>query len=424
MPRRAGYYWDKREQAYRTETGGRSKYFRGIARDDHGGIAAAFSAYLAELDAAARPLEPTADDVADAFIKATRSVKPRTVRTHKERLIVWLEWSPGEGEGVNAGVRASDLTSRHLKGALKAWEAKGLSDHYRAGICRSVKAAFAWATSEEGGRMIKSNPFAEVRVPAVGRSPQRYAERREVAAFLRFAWRRAGASSGVYRRFGRLLVLLVRVAAHTGARPGELCSAWWEDFDPKRGVIVLPPERHKTGAKTNRSRTIFLTPGLVCALLREQARPDRHPKSIFVHKRGKWSVERGGTKEQGEPWGRFVDLPGGKRGFEHESTVLAKTIRKIRSEAVEEAKRRAKTGQPTRGLELIKDVGENRFVLYQLRHTTASDHLMNKGDASTVAELLGTSPRMLETTYGHLLEDHLAKAADELAAKRRTRGKE
>jgi integrase len=95
----------------------------------------------------------------------------------------------------------------------------------------------------------------------------------------------------------------------------------------------------------------------------------------------------------------------------------------MRDEAVEEAERRKKAGAKTWGLELIKGEGDNRFVLYQLRHTTASDHLMNQGDATTVAELLGTSVRMLETTYGHLLDDHLAKAHEMLSGKRRGRGK-
>jgi integrase len=422
MPRRAGYWWDKREQAYRTETGGKTRYFRGIARDDHAAIAAAFAAWMEALAAASRPLEPTADDVCLAFTGAIRGVKNRTVRTHKERLLVWLEWSPGDGGPILGARRASTLESRHLKLALAAWETQGLADHYRAGICRSVKAAFAWAASEEGGRLIRSNPFAEVRTPGVGRSPHRYAERREVAAFLRFAWRRAQRSPGVYKRFGRQLCLLARVAAHTGARPGELCSAWWEDFDPRRGTIALPPERHKTGGKTKRPRTIFLTPALVRALERERCRPDRHEVAIFVHKRGKWSGAVG-SKEVGVPWGKFIELPGGKPGFEHDSTALARRIRDIRKEAVKEAKRLRAAGKPTRGLELIKGEGDNRFVLYQLRHTTASDHLMNKGDAATVAELLGTSVRMLETTYGHLLEDHLARAADELHGQRRSRGK-
>ncbi|MHC5544998.1 hypothetical protein ACYOEI_42725, partial [Singulisphaera rosea] len=208
-----------------------------------------------------------------------------------------------------------------------------------------------------------------------------------------------------------------------GLGPGELCSAWWDDFDATRGTISIPPDRHKTGSKTAKSRVIFLTPTLVSALERERMHPNRHPISIFVHKRGKGGIARGGEKEVGEPYGTFTTTPNGRPSFEANSTVLSRKIRLLRKEAIAEGKRLKEAGKPTRGLDMIKDVGDNRFVMYQLRHTTASDHLMNKGDASTVAELLGTSVRMLETTYGHLLDDHLARAHSELTGKRRSRGK-
>lgn len=423
MPRRAGFYWDKREQAYRTETGGRTKYFRGIAKEDHTGIAAAFAEYLAGIDAASRPVEPLAEDVCVAFKRAARGVTPRTARTHKERFVVWLEWDPGDGEGIIGDRRASTLEPKHLRGALREWADAGRADHYRAGIARSVKAAFAWAASEDGGRMIAANPFAEVKVPSVGRSPERYAGRAEVAAFLRYLRWRGEASPGVGRRFVRTLALLVRVAAHTGARPGELCAAWWGDFDSERGAIVLPPDRWKNGRKTKKSRTIFMTPTLVRALEREGRREGHHPISIFTHRRGKGGGGRAGSAEAGKPWGTFTTLPNGKPSFEANSSALAKRVRLMRSEAIAEGARRVAAGERTWGLELLRDEGDNRFVMYQLRHTTASDHLMNDGNAATVAELLGTSVQMLQTTYGHLLDDHLARAHEELSAKRRGRGR-
>ena len=147
--------------------------------------------------------------------------------------------------------------------------------------------------------------------------------------------------------------------------------------------------------------------------------PLRHPISIFVHKRGKGGIERGANRETGEPWGKFITKPDGSMGFEPDSTALSKAIRKLRKEAIAACERLRSEGKPTKGLELIKDEGDNRFVLYRLRHTTASDHLMNQGDLYTVASLLGTSPKMLETTYGHLLEDHLDEAAKDLGGKRR-----
>lgn len=424
MGRRAVPFWDKREQAYRTGIGGRTRYFRGIARDDHAGIAVAFAAHLAEVQVTLKPVELTAEDVATSYLGAARGVRSRTVRTHRERLIVWMEWDPGDGAGIIGARAASSLEAKHLRKALKDWKSGGRSDNYVAGIARSVKAAFAWAATEDAGRLVAANPFAEVKVPSIGRSPVRYAERREVAAFLRFAWRRLAAKEGPARLFGRMLVLLIRVALHTGARPGEISSAWWTDFDPVKGTITLPPDRHKTGGKTGKKRTIFLTPILVRAILRLQARPKRHPISIFCHQRTKAGIAKGVEAETGEPYGWFTELPNGAMSFETDGGTLTHRIREIRKCAIAECARLKAEGKPTRGLELIKAKDENRFVLYRLRHTVASDHLMNDGNASTVAELLGTSPRMLETTYGHLLDDHLAKAASELANRRRSRGRD
>lgn len=420
MGRRASYHWDKREQCYRTDAGGRANYFRGIARENHAAIATAFSEFLERLHEDRRPSVLSAAEVCTFYVAASRGVKPRTKKTHKERLITWCAWDPEDGEGILGGRPVWSLTSKALRAPLRAWADAGWSSHYRAGICRSVKAAFAWAASEDGGKLIAENPFAGVKVPSVERSPERYTERREVAAFLRFAWRRADGSFGVIKRFNRSLVLLVRVAAHTGARPGELCSAWWEDFDAERGTITLPPDRHKTGSKTKKNRVIYLTPGLVRALERERRREGRHPVAIFVHKRSVGAAATGGPSS-GEPWGRFVTLANGRQSFEPKSSALAHRIRKLREAAVAEAKRLKELQKPTRGLELIRSEGDNSFVLYQLRHTTASDHLMSGGDVSTVAQLLGTSAVMLETTYGHLLDDHLSRASGDLAAKRRGR---
>ena len=268
MPRKPSFYWEVERGVYRTDTGGKTKRFPGIARDDHARIGIAFDEYLRELDAAERPPEPTVDDLCLLFVKACtsgRGVSGRTARSHKERLTVFSEFAPDEKTPIIGSRPASTLAARDLKNAIRHWEQEGLSGHYRAGICRSVKAAWAWAATEDGGYILKANPMAEVRAAATGRSPERYSDRREIAAFLRFLWRRAGAAPGIYRRFGRMLALMVRTAWHAGARPGDLAAAWRDDYDPEPMSITLPPERHKTGRKTGRSRVIFLTPMLVRA---------------------------------------------------------------------------------------------------------------------------------------------------------------
>src|SRR5262249_36872116 len=153
MGRRAGFHWDKREQAYRTDAGGRTRYFRGVAREDRAGIAAAFAAHLAALDAEATPPDPTVDDLCLAFLRAARGVRERTLRPHRGRLLKWCEGPPDGAGPILGAQRAAAVQARDLRAALRDWQRAGLSDQYRAGICRSVKAAWAWAAGEEGGRL-------------------------------------------------------------------------------------------------------------------------------------------------------------------------------------------------------------------------------------------------------------------------------
>ena len=123
-----------------------------------------------------------------------------------------------------------------------------------------------------------------------------------------------------------------------------------------------------------------------------------------------------------EDRGDFVSLPGGKLGFETDSSSLAHAIRRIRSEAIAEAARLKSKGEPTRGLELIRDEGDNRFVFYRLRHTWFSDGLMGGIKGASIAKVGGTSSRMVDQVYGHLLDDHQRETATAVARARRRRG--
>lgn len=431
MPRRPKPTWHVKEQVYRTEVGGRTKRFYGIARGDELAIAQAMALYLAELDAEFRPPEPTAEDLVLAFLKAPLGKKPRTLRGHQERCLVFLMHDPGGKGRPLGGRRCSELKAGDLKAVMKAMELAGNSASYISGVCSSVKAAFAWGASDESGNKVASNPFDKVKGPKLSRSPERYAERAEVAAFLRFARADANGKTPLYRRFARLQLLMVRVALHTGARPGSLASAWWSDFSPEKGSIVLPPDRHKTGAKTKKPLVILLPPAMVRALARERDRDvddggenpgrrlRRHPVAIFTHKRGRGGVDRGAFAEAGEPWGQFTELPNGKASFDADTGPFTQAIRKLRLAAIAEGQRLRSLKKPTKGLELIRAEGDNRFVVYRLRHTYISDGLMGGLASASVAALTGTSDRMVAQVYGHLLEGHLKTTAEEIHAKRR-----
>jgi integrase len=140
---------------------------------------------------------------------------------------------------------------------------------------------------------------------------------------------------------------------------------------------------------------VFFPPGLRRSLLRAYNGPERHPEFVFVHGRG-----RGGVGS-GEPWA--------------DGSAFSKKRRDVRRAAIAEARRRASMGPPMRGLELIRDVGVDRVHNYRFRHTAISTLLRQRVDVPTIAELVGTSPAMSYHTYGHLMSDHFARAAERLA---------
>lgn len=61
----------------------------------------------------------------------------------------------------------------------------------------------------------------------------------------------------------------VRVIALTGARRGEITGLRWRHVFLNKGEIVLPPQEHKTGHKTNKPRIIGLPPTAQAIIARQ-----------------------------------------------------------------------------------------------------------------------------------------------------------
>lgn len=337
---------------------------------------------------------------------------------------------PGARGSIGAR-RVSSLQPADLERFL-AQMARENKPSYCAVMHSAVQAAMNWSMKRISDRvppvLIRENPFKGVPRPVIPRSPERYAERSELAAFLRWAWRRAkrdekGKRVSLINRFDRHLCLLIRLAAHTGARPGELCITGkhlretgftWDRWNPDayvnslgHRVGLITHDRHKTARKTGRAREIVVPPILVRAIERHRARDWAHPSWVFTHRRGHGAAGRGAvTAAVGEPW---------------KSHNLGLKIRKWRAMAVAEAQRLKAEGKPTRGLEKIQDEGDNRFVLYRLRHTKITDLIGVNGGLShdQAAALTGTSGKMIETTYGHLTGTRLIELDQASRAKRR-----
>ena len=377
-------------------------------------------------------------DYLDRQAEAMRNANDPTLSKVFELYLEWLyanrEESTGDavagllrkfGEhepprGGPMGRRAFSTLDAHQLEHCLAHMARKNKPSYCAVLHSAVNAACNWAARRVPDRtpevLVPSNPFQGVPKPVVPRSPERYADRDELAAFLRWAWRRAPRAdkqgrASLTARFDRQLCLLIRLAAHTGARPGELCISGkklrdhgftWDRWNPEAAtnalghrVGLIVHHKHKTSGKTGRKREIVVPPILVRALERHRGRDWTHPDWVFTHRRGVGCEARGATTAAiGEPW---------------RSGSLSLKIRRWRALAIAEGQRLKAEGKPTRGLDLIQDEGDNRFVLYRLRHTRITDLIGSKGGLSNdqAAALTGTSARVIETTYGHLTGSRL-----------------
>lgn len=328
-------------------------------------------------------------------------------RGHRTHLGRFCHFAPS-GRPALGSRKARGLVPADLERAVAAWQAEGYAPHYVANLCRSVQAAFNWATrpadDAEGQRLLAENPFKGHRAPMVPRGAERFAERAEAAAFLRFFRGyadRVGRDSAT-ARFDRRTILLERVLIRTGCRPGEACVLQWGDIRWDAGRTsaghayaraVIPYTRWKTGKATGKPRTIYFSPALTRALRRLEARPDRHETYVFTHIAGRNLRDIGEDPRAGVPWS--------------DSSALAAKVRAVRRAAI------------AAGV-AVQEVGANRLVNYRWRHTAISTLLMMGIDVPTVAELTGTSPAMIYRTYGHLLSEHLAAAAERLSTGRRS----
>lgn len=265
----------------------------------------------------------------------------------------------------------ADVRPGHLETLQQAWSIGGeCSAGYRIDLATMVKTLFRWASRPATGHdpWLDTSPFTGVTLPPSPPSPERFASRDEAASWLRWLWRRG------LRDFA----LLQRCLIHTGARPSELAEATWGeihwDAQPTpsgHSLSILTRRAWKCAKRTGRVRRVFLPAKLCRSLRRRMASPD----GLM------WTTPRG------KPW----------RGAN-----LSCTVARLRTAAIGD-------GCP------IQADGPDRLHNYRWRHTAASTLVMAGVDLATVAELLGTSVKMLTSTYAHLLIGHLGKAAERLA---------
>lgn len=141
-------------------------------------------------------------------------------------------------------------------------------------------------------------------------------------------------------------------------RPGALAALTVGDFDARRKELVI--ERDKAG----NGRAILL-PDAVVTLLKEQARSKLPGAPLFAQADGRaWSKDY--WKHPFKEAVRVADLPAGA-------------------------------------------------TAYTLRHSTITDLVTGGLDLLTIAQIAGTSVRMIELHYGHLRREHARDALATLA---------
>lgn len=288
---------------------------------------------------------------------------------------------------------ARDLRAADVDAMSRTWDA--LSPTTVRNRLASLQTVLNWSAQPRSDRalerLLESNPVAKMEMPKAVTAEGRYAPSTEVKSFLDFVDEWAAKSKGVEARFDRMTALLIRIAAETGCRPGEMCVTAWEHFRPEKRVIVLPPNKHKTGRKTGRSRVITLSPELTERIEALRSDPERHPERIFTHKSHSLAKKfTAAERRAGAPWN---------------SSSLSRRVKVLRDMAV-------KAGV------LEHATGVERMHLYKLRHTWITNAVQGGESISDVAGLVGNSARMTETVYLHHQIGHMTDVADRIASRK------
>lgn len=248
-------------------------------------------------------------------------------------------------------IAVEDLRKHHVTDWLD--KSKITADATRRAAITALKRSLNWAVEEE---ILTHNPLAKLKRPTAGvRAITVDAE--AVQRLLDLADRGKGKQ---YRRGAFRMFVLAMVS--TGARPKEVRTVDASHYDPRGPAWVFPPKDNKTGEKTGKPRAIYLPP-CINTLTR-----------ILIAARPEGPLFRNG---EGNPW-------------------KANTIR------CRVARLREKAGLP---------VGA---VAYSLRHTFATEALVNGVGDQTLAVLMGhSSTEMIRKCYGHLDQrrEHLVAAA-------------
>lgn len=259
------------------------------------------------------------------------------------------EWRRGFLESflrtLTNGLLAVDAKPFHVTKWLDQHPNWGTNSRY--GAISTIKRAFQWGVDQG---YLENSPLQRLKKPGL--------KRRETV--LTTEQRQLILNEAGDEAF-RDLVTLVQ---ETGVRPQEVRIVEARHVDLERGVWVFPPDEHKTGAKTDKPRIVYLTPTAIEVTRRLMM---AYPGGPICRNR------------LGKPWTR--------------NAIRLRFVR---------LRRRLKGKLP------------DDLCAYHFRHSYATDALRRGVDPITVAELMGHSDAtMVSRVYQHLAQnvEHMRASA-------------
>lgn len=251
-------------------------------------------------------------ELAAEYVARRSITRAAPMLTVEELLTRWLEadhpWKPSTAVGYRSNVRhliadrplasarVVSLTPRVIRQAFARWERSGASGAVIGGRFRALRSAVGWAYDE---RIIDYHPIRQMRGPNRP-APRRPLPDGDVSALLRYANAAAleavandtGSRSSAGRRHrAELDLLLVRLAADSGARLGELAALQFTDVNGRRlhirralsaNVITTPKSGHP------RSLTLGTSTARLWHAIATDAHRQAHPAAAV----GPWLFTR------------------------------------------------------------------------------------------------------------------------------------
>ena len=153
------------------------------------------------------------------------------------------------------------------------------------GALSAMFGAAAYVDDENHQPLVAVNPFSKLVKRTMRRRDLRpeWLTDEDITRLERIAVEQHGEAMGT------VVASMIRFAAETGIRPGELYAVEMDDLDPARGELHVRRQATRDGTgptKNGRERTVVLTPAAHDAAIRAQIM-EATPRTVFATLRGR-----------------------------------------------------------------------------------------------------------------------------------------